>query len=205
MQMEMFKKRLTPQQKADAKVQKIRAKVQKKQAKLQAKTERKNKLEEIKNIGKPKKEAKPKKHITSLSIVGSKMLSSISGFTAVTAFYEYFSLHSDLYAGIFAGATFIIAGIASAPYIRNAGKLNKTLGEVVSAMDGVDKMAGSQQALVSAIASEVEKVLQQKGFAPEIQKLQAQIDDLKRKSNAQPQPNVNANVHTPEKKNVKVG
>ena len=62
-------------------------------------------------------------------------------------------------------------------------------------------------ALVAAVASEVEKVLQQKGFAPEIQKLQAQIDDLKRKSNAQPQaqPNVNANVHTPEKKNVKVG
>ena len=53
----MFKKRLTPQQKADAKVQKIRAKVQKKQAKLQAKLqakmERKSKLEEIKNIGKP--------------------------------------------------------------------------------------------------------------------------------------------------------
>ena len=45
---------------------KIRAKVQKKQAKLQAKTERKSKLEEIKNIGKPQKEAKPKKHITSL-------------------------------------------------------------------------------------------------------------------------------------------
>ena len=43
--------------------------------------------------------------------------------------------------------------------------------------------AGSQQALVSAIASEVEKVLQQKGFAPEIQKLQAQIDDLKKKAN----------------------
>ena len=98
--MDMFNKRLTPQQKADAKVQKIRAKVQKKQAKLQAKTERKSKLEEIKNIGKPQKKAKPKKHITSLSIVGSKMLSSISGFTAVAAFYEYFSLHSDLYAGI---------------------------------------------------------------------------------------------------------
>ena len=200
--MEMFKKSLTPQQKADAKVQKIRAKAQKKMAKKQAKMERKSKLAEIKGIGKPKKEAKPIKHVTSISIIGSKLLSSISGFTAVAAFYEYFTLHSDLYAGVFAGATLLIAGVASAPYIRNAGKLNKTLGEVVSAMDGVDKMAGSQQALVSAIVSEVEKVLQQKGFAPEIQKLQAQIDDIKRKAQSQPQ---QANApKAPEKKNVKV-
>jgi hypothetical protein len=199
----MFKKHMSPVEKAQAKLEKIKAKNQRKMAKKQIRLEKKQKLLEIKH-GAGSKE--PKKHIGSFSIVGSKLLSSISGFTAVASFYEYFSMHSILYAGIFAGATLAVAAVASAPYIRNAGRVNRTLGEVVQAMDGVDRAVGTQQALVSAVAAEVEKVLQAQGIVPEIKKMQAQIADLQKQRVQPQQPNQQANaqpdIHT--SKNVKL-
>ena len=85
--MEMFKKRLTPQQKADAKVQKIRAKVQKKQAKLQAEENANNSLLQ-----------KLQPEISAVSAMNSRLASMESTITSLPVYCGDYWRYVPLYA-----------------------------------------------------------------------------------------------------------
>ena len=158
---------------------------------------------------KQKKEAKPEKHITTMPLIGSRLMAGFSGFLAAAAFYQFEVPHDYKLAGILAGATLVLSVISSAPYMKSVNRTNSTLAKMVEDMDKIDSAVGSQQQLISQVVSEVEQYMQSNGIAPEVQHIKAQlvnlqksVDALKVNSPQEAKPN---NVHTAQptgKKNV---
>lgn len=150
-----------------------------------------------------------KKHITALPFVGSKIITGFSGFLAAAAFYQFYPVHDYKFAGILAGATLLSSVIGAAPYMKSVARTNSTLASVAAELDKVDAAVGSQQQLISQIITQVENVLQQKGIAPEIQHIKAQLVNLQKSIDGMKsadKPQVASAVHTPQaasgKKNI---
>jgi hypothetical protein len=178
----------TKEEKHALKVKKHAEKLEKKKQKLLAPKE-------------SKKQVSLKKHITALPFVGSKIITGFSGFLAAAAFYQFEVPHDYKFAGILAGATLLSSAIGAAPYMKSVARTNSTLSSVVNDLDKIDTAIGSQQQLVSQIITQVENILQQKGIAPEIQHIKAQLANLQKsldgmKGESPQSPQVQNAVHT---------
>ncbi len=184
--------------KLDMKMSKVgMTKEQKKQAKISKKKDKLNARVDKKSV---------KKHITALPFVGSKVLQGFAGFAAAGAFYQY-EAHNMVLTGVFAGATFAIALVSAAPYMKSISRTNKTLEAVQVSLDKIDSFVGSNQQFISAIVSDVEKGLQNSGYAPDqIKQLHVKIDNLQRSIDAKNAPDApKPDVHTaPQKKKINV-
>lgn len=166
--------------KKQQRMQRKQAKLEMKKAKLSAEP----KKEKVKKVKAEKKSVM--KHITALPFVGSKMLTGFSGFLAAAAFYQFEVPVDYKLAGILAGATLVTSVLGAAPYMQSVSRTNNTLATVVGEMDRIDSAVGSQQQLVSQVVASMESLMQQKGIAPDIQSVKAQLasmnksfDDLK--------------------------
>ncbi len=184
----------------------------KKEKVLMSKSDRKAKKIEKKQAklaNKDVKEGSFKKHITSLPFAGSRILQSFAGFAAAGTFYQY-EAHDPKLMAILGGSTVAISLISAAPYMKSVARTNKTLSEVQSALSKVDSFVGANEQVASAVVADVEKVLQQKGYAPEtIRQLSQKIDNLQRSIDAKsaspsnaPKSDIHTAPSTQPKKNV---
>ncbi len=174
-----------------------------KKAKLMmSKADRKARKLDIKKAkiqGKQKHVSSFRKHITALPFAGSRVLQGFAGFSAAGAFYQYES-HDLMLTGIFGGATFAISLVSAAPYLKSVARTNKTLSEVQTALTKMDSFVGANEQVIAAVVTDVEKILQQKGYAPEsIKQLHQKMDNLQRSLDAklaQPSSAPKSDVHT---------
>jgi hypothetical protein len=160
------------------------SRLEKKQKKLDAKKEKFN----LKHSAAPK-QRKAGKHISSLSLVGSKVVTSLSGFAAAGTFYQYEIMHNTHAAMIYGGATVVTSVLGAAPYIRSVKRTNKTLAAVSGAMDKIDAGIGTQKQAISDVLTAM-----QTKHEESIKSLHAKIDDVKKSIDTH-----NGTVHSAEK------
>jgi len=96
------------------------------------------------------KQKSVKKHITSMSLVGSRMITSVSSFAAAGTFYQYEIIHnSPVIVGAYGAATVVTSVLGAAPYVGSVRRTNKTLASAVASMDKLDAAIGSQKQSLS--------------------------------------------------------
>ena len=148
-------------------------KLEKKQVKLDAKKDKFNAKHATPDVTAVPKEKKTKKHISSLSLVGSKIVTSLSGFAAAGTFYQYEIMHNTHTAMIYGGITVVTSVLGAAPYIRSVKRTNKTLAAVTGAMDTIDAAIGTQKETISAVLTTM-----QTRHEESIKSLHAKIDAI---------------------------